>query len=68
MSNAKPQGVTDNSRRSFLKLTTMAAPAVAVASMTGATAAEAQDVVLTGSDVKMRTTEHTAEYLKSLKF
>ncbi len=68
MTKAKPEGVENNARRSFLKLTTMAAPAVAVSGMAAAVPAEAEELPLTGSDVKMRTTAHTKEYLNSLKF
>ena len=68
MTKATPDGVENNSRRSFLKLTTIAAPAVAVGGLTTGLPAEAEDLPLTGRDVKMRTTAHTAEYLNSLKF
>ncbi len=68
MRTAKPERVKNNARRSFLKLTTMAAPAAAVAGLTTGLPAQAQEAPMTGRDVKMRKTAHTEEYLKSLKF
>lgn len=68
MTKAKPERVKDTARRSFLKLTTLAAPAAAVAGLTTGLPAEAQEAPMSGRDVKMRHTAHTEEYLKSLKF
>lgn len=68
MTKAKPERVKDNTRRSFLKLTTLAAPAAAVAGMTTGLPAQAQEAPMSGRDVKMRNTVHTEQYLKSLKF
>lgn len=53
-----------SSRRDFLKLATVAAPAVAVATVTGTRAAEAAPVQGSG----YRRTEHVEKYLKSARF
>lgn len=55
---------TASSRRDFLKLATVAAPAVAVASVTGTKGAEAATVQGSG----YRRTEHVEKYLKSARF
>ncbi len=55
---------TASSRRDFLKLATVAAPAVAVASVTGTRAAEAAEAKGSG----YRRTEHVEKYLKSARF
>ncbi len=53
-----------SSRRDFLKLATVAAPAVAVATVTGTRTAEAAPVQGSG----YRRTEHVEKYLKSARF
>jgi hypothetical protein len=53
------------SRRDFLKLATVAAPAVAVATATGTTAAEAAAAESAGG---YRKTEHVQKYLDSARF
>ena len=53
-----------SNRRDFLKLATVAAPAVAVASVTGTREAEAAEVEGSG----YRRTEHVEKYLKSARF
>jgi hypothetical protein len=53
------------SRRDFLKLATVAAPAVAVAAATGTATAEAAVVENSGG---YRKTEHVQKYLDSARF
>ncbi len=53
-----------SSRRDFLKLATVTAPAVAVAGVTGAGQAEAAPAEGAG----YRRTEHVDKYLKSARF
>jgi len=53
------------SRRDFLKLATVAAPAVAVAAVTGAATAEAAVAENAGG---YRRTEHVQKYLDSARF
>lgn len=54
----------DTSRRDFLKLATVAAPAVAVAAAAGTEAAQAAEAEGSG----YRRTEHVEKYLKSARF
>lgn len=56
---------TAASRRDFLKLATVAAPAVAAAAVTGAGTAEAVTADASGG---YRKTEHVQKYLDSARF
>jgi len=56
---------TENSRRNFLKLAAVAAPAVAVVAASG-TAVQAVELESTGSG--LRDTAHTRAYFETAKF
>ncbi len=61
----KKEQSAENSRRSFLKLAAVSAPAVAVAAATG-TAAQATELEENGSG--LRDTAHTKAYFETAKF
>ena len=65
MTTKTEAGKTDEGRRSFLKLATVAAPAVAVATV--AATDEAEAAVETQGE-GLRKTEHVKKYLETARF